>query len=490
MGASIKSGRPCLPRPRAATWRTLVGPLCAIGLVSAMVVASPKPPAVRADDSAMGSDPRDFAHVGDTLYFRASGAHGDGLWGTDGTRAGTRIVREFRSGDPGPYGLTAWRGRLLFFASDPTHGMGLWTSDGTTAGTRQLRAIDPTDDYEYPVLDSLTAVGDRVFFVVDTCQSDHGQQLWVSDGTPAGTFRVRSSRCRSDTGDSTDLGALAAGGDRLFFRVDTAGRGAELWTSDGTSAGTRLVRDIWPGREGSNPTFIVAMGRNVYFRADDGVRGEELWRSDGTAGGTYLVKDVRPGSEPSGAGWLLTRVGQRLYFFASDGTSEGLWMSDGTGAGTGLVKAFDLHGYEAWVSALTDVGGRLFFEGWDATAGRELWISDGTTAGTRRVKDIRPGKKASDMDVLTDIGGRLFFAASDRTHGRELWVSDGTSSGTRLVRDIRPGLETGPCLEGVELAGLHGTVYVDASDGVHGCELWRSDGTRAGTWMVKDIATP
>jgi ELWxxDGT repeat protein len=78
----------------------------------------------------------------------------------------------------------------------------------------------------------------------------------------------------------------------LYFAARNAGDNYELWRSDGTSAGTKRVKDIRPGSQGSGPNLLVRVGDTLYFTANDGVHGSELWKSNGTAGGTKLVKDV------------------------------------------------------------------------------------------------------------------------------------------------------------------------------------------------------
>lgn len=83
-----------------------------------------------------------------------------------------------------------------------------------------------------------------------------------------------------------------------------------------------------------------------------------------------------------------------------------------------------------------------------------------------------------------NVSGGLFFSSDDGSHGDELWRSDGTRRGTRLARDIAPGADgSGPG----GLTNVNGTLFFDADDGRHGDELWRSDGTARGTRLVSDI---
>jgi ELWxxDGT repeat protein len=211
-------------------------------------------------------------------------------------------------------------------------------------------------------------------------------------------------------------------GNTLFFAANDGVNGLELWKSDGTAAGTVLVKDINPGSSGSYPRNLTVMGNTLFFTADDGVNGNELWKSDGTAAGTVLVKDINPGSSGSYPR-NLTVMGNTLFFAADDGVNGNeLWKSDGTAAGTVLVK--DIRPGSSWsyLRYLTAVGNTLFFAANDGVNGLELWKSDGTAAGTVLVSDIRPGSKDSIPGNLKVVGSTLYFTADDGVNGRELWA--------------------------------------------------------------------
>ncbi len=278
---------------------------------------------------------------------------------------------------------------------------------------------------------------------------------------------------------------LTAVGDTLFFTTDDGIRGQEVWRSDGTKAGTVLVRNIRAGAYGSYPGRLTAVGDELFFRARDGVHGSELWRSDGTKDGTVLVEDIRPGSASASPEGLVV-VDDTVFFSVDDGASgHDLWVSDGTEAGTVHVKDFVTSDddYSYGLGDMTAVGDGVFFAADDGIHGLELWSSDGTEAGTVLVKDIRAGDYPSYPGLLTAVGDTVFFIARDGVHGRELWRSDGTKAGTALVEDVDPNGSADPR----ELTESGGELFFQADDGLHGDELWRSDGTEPGTNLVVDI---
>ncbi len=454
---------------------------------------------------ANSSSPQNLVAVGQTLYFAATdGSHGVELWKSDGSQAGTVLVKDIAPGTSpsAPTGLTKVNGTLFFTTS-----AGLWRSDGTEAGTVLVKALG--------LLANLTNVNGTLFFV------NLERELWKSDGTDAGTVML------VDFGLNNGPQFLTAVGATLYFQAAEASTGRELWKSDGSVAGTVLVKDILPGTGSSlaHPgagmqgvlyftapdgaggsglwksdgtaggttrvrTFgylgneLVRAGGSLYFQANDGLSGVELWKSDGSADGTTLVRDINPGPSLSGPSLLVDLNGTLFFTALHPSYGVELWKSDGTAAGTDLVKDLNPGGSGSAPADLVDVAGTVFFQANDGTTGTELWKSDGTAAGTVLVKDIRAGASGSSPLLLFELDGSLYFRADDGITGQELWKSDGTPGGTAQLADINP---SPPGSYPYPLAGLGGALIFSANDGSHGAELWRTDGTASGTAMVVDI---
>jgi large repetitive protein len=393
-----------------------------------------------------------FTRVGGRVFFPAFGLDvpdgsftAKGLWSSDGTRAGTVQVSPvlgFQS--PSPFG-----GGLLFAAVREASPFGadieLWRSDGTRRGTALVEDIDPrrvdTGFHHICVGASSSpgpgvVVAGRLLFAAD--DGVHGREPWVSDGTARGT--------------------------RLLADVDPL-------RSPAPPPDCEDAPNDGPPDTGlpSDPAGFVRFRGGALFAADDGVHGRELWVSDGTAAGTRLVADLLPG--PLGASpHDLTPFGNAVYFFArTAGAGEALWQSDGTAAGTVLVRDLALGGLPSWGRGLLAAGDRLFFALYNETTGAELGSSRGDSGSTALVADLRPGPAGSAPQSLTAVRGVLVFAADDGASGLEPWRSDGTAAGTFRLGDLNPGRAAsspGP----FTLVG--GVVLTGADDGVHGREPW------------------
>ena len=283
--------------------------------------------------------------------------------------------------------------------------------------------------------------------------------------------------------------------DKLYFSADDGEHGHELWVSDGTPEGTELVVDLTPKTISKNGYFsnsqianLTKMNGRLYFSAYIGTNTEELWVSDGTAEGTRLVRDINPAEyDRYGNTYVsfisrltgLTELNGKLYFVRGVDnieTGEELWVSDDTAEETRLVKDINPGSSSSTPLGVAEFKDLLYFSADDADNDRELWVSDGTAEGTRLFKDINRGSSSSNPYRFTEFQDLLYFAADDGDNGRELWVSDGTPEGTQLVADINPQLDRfgdGSSSNPRYLTVVGDELFFSADNGETGHELYK-----------------
>jgi len=309
------------------------------------------------------------------LYFiNETPAYGREIWVADPARNSARLHSEFSPGTahgmyPGT-NLTAWPGGVIFGAF----------VDGNTSESVFWKIVrhDSTPEIILAGGTPLAAGGnhERVFDG-SRLYISHEDLLWMHEH-PTGDVTVLASRDQGFRG----ISQLALSGERVFFNTTTDATGAELWTSDGTVAGTRLVKDIHPGVANGKPYYLAPLKDGICFVGTDEAHGIELWFSDGTEAGTRLVKDLIAGPRSS----------------------------------------------EPYM--LTEYNGHVYFSCYHDTYGEELWRTDGTEAGTELVADINPGAGSSEPYYFRVFKDALYFAASDGTNGFEVWRTGGTAATT------------------------------------------------------------
>jgi ELWxxDGT repeat protein len=378
------------------------------------------------------------------------------LWASSGTFASTHVVKNtYAQASSDPRNFILFNNHLFFQAKDGS-AINLWKTDGTTAGTTKVRPDVILEDKKMVVFNG------ALYF---TASNGTETELWKTDGTSGNTVLVKQLLVAQIIPTSTTL---------FLYAYDDA-NGYELWKTDGTTNGTVLLKDIKSGTTSSLPANFTAFRDKLYFKADDGTSGSELWQSNGTPAGTIRLMDINPGTASSDPGdYNFAEHDGMLYFSANNGT-EGieLWRTDGTPAGTQLFRDMIPGPLSSLASPQVSLGERLIFRAFnigDPIA--KLWTT--TTSGTITTLLIH-NKYVSD--IKTDDHVTAYFSSEN-----DLWKTGGIPSTTTRVADF-PALSSVDVVIGV----IDHKPYLSVNDEVHGTELWKSKGTQATTFMVDDI---
>lgn len=466
------------------------------------------------------------------LFF-ASGETGEDLWVTDGTPGHARRLADFDPvqcqhppesfcNTPDINTLTAIGDGVLFLTLRTGHGQEVWRSDGTESGTRPVIELPPPESWSLPE----PLPGGRWLFAASPAGTGDGLMLWTADAD----FTHAAPLTGCDGGACPEFaGFLSPSLPHLFAGRDDA-HGTEVWITDGTGAGTHLLADVCPGpcsgyrfQAGKETVRGTAAGRTWFLAfprdGDQNSVDDEIWVTDGTPGGTHralghitsglgflgnlalyglsgpnqdsselwatdgtpagtrqvtVLQRLAPGSFPDF--WPLA-AGSLLR--VNDGTQDALWRSDGTPGGT--VPLFELPGGRSFsfVGGATRVGGLQFFLV-DAVDRIELWRTDGTAAGTFRVNRVALD---AGVSLMTSWRGRLLFLVEGETCA--FWSSDGTPGGTR---EILPHLPFLYCPTTVQAAGAKFLFLAPVPRGGGSVpQIFVSDGTAAGTRQISQI---
>ena len=421
-------------------------------------------------ETIVASGGKIFFVATDTLY-------GMELFVSYGTEAGTNMVKDINPGPTGSFNtweevdLIPFQGKVLFSASNGTNGTQLWISDGTTNGTFMLKVINsfsgssPKYFIEY---------NNEVYF--NAYEPTLGSELWKTDGTANGTVLVKEIKSGGGSNGSANPYEFAVYKNELYFRATDGITGTQIWKTNGTAAGTVRVSDINPGLpSGGSPQRLFVAGDQLFFVASDTVNGipdRELWVTDGTMAGTKLVKNINPIASSNTN--MFSEFNGLLFFKANDGIhGEELWRSDGTEAGTFLVKDINTSGHGVYVTPFVVYKGALHFVARGTGLPFEIWKTDGTEAGTVQVTSLITQGNSSP-NTLFVMGNTLYFRAIYGVNGSnayELFKTDGTVLGTTLTSNIN--VQQNADAGVFYFTPLNGDLYFAARDTGHGEELWK-----------------
>ncbi|MCA8958170.1 MAG: hypothetical protein KDC87_18990, partial [Planctomycetes bacterium] len=425
------------------------------------------------------SNPGAFTAFGGAVYFLLGNGSYD-LWRTDGTSAGTTLVRKngTASGDAVEVSMVVTGGRLLFGAPNP------WVSDGTAAGTKPIATF---------------AVREMVSLGQVAIAHD-GVQLYgctTNLAVPLGTTQSRIAGLRAAGGvayfaeQRVDYSNNYPNYYEVLRRCDSLGKvsdyivtpwnaqilgtsGADVYTYASQSGRWQVWKNAYPHVSIVNPPVHLGPGGDIYYPDS----GRVLTRFVAATS-----QHVRLGTEPVArpSGWLTLPSGSILYPGLDPLRGDEPHLTDGTPANTGLLadvyptpSSGDNESSEPqW---LHDAAGLLYFSAVAPGVGREPYVSDGTPAGTNLLLDLVPGPASSDPGEFTTFGTLVAFSAATSGSSRQLWVTDGTAAGTRVLPggDPRRLVVAG---EYLFYQALSGSTYA----------LWRSDGSYTGTVFVQQL---
>ncbi len=363
-----------------------------------------------------GSAPSQFVTINDMLYFTARGSSKNTeLWRTDGTNAGTHVVREIdprgtqwdlKSGSD-PLNLFNWNGTLYFTAVTPETGRELWKSDGTNAGTVMVKDTTPGPKAGIVFDPHFVVYRNELYFIAN-------RGLFKTDGTPEGTVQLGK-----DDGPTSPLSSVAdveVAGDYLYFH-SKGSYGPGIWRFDDGPVKLIQVLEIldWTG----TPELTNA-GGTLYCAID---RNKALAKVGTTTHSSVLLTDTMDRVSS------FTEFDGKLVFTARRLGSErsGIWMSDGTPAGTiPLLEPADV----GIGGPLTIVNGLLIFNATASNGSGSIGLSDGTVAGTHLVVSSPQG------EYFTWFNGELYYMTDivrSGDHYPVMYKTNGTQQGTMRV---------------------------------------------------------
>lgn len=483
------------------------------------------------------ADPHDFFNFDGELYFEGSGTTGsvNNLYKSDGTAAGTSVLLMFSNVTNAEPCFTQIGNELYFFGTDSSGNENLYKTDGTSAGTalvQTLAALSPAPlalstpsmanlngtlyfttpdlwklgaDGEPDLVKSfgdqnaaggeLIAVNNTLYFKAQDPTNPYQLDLWESDGTAAGT-NVLWTDGISDLPGEQDF--LAFNND-LYFITETSTSGDQLYRTDGTVAGTTLLTS--PGFTfDAQLGFAVANGKLFLAASSGPSTGATIWTTDGTGAGTAPVIDASIGVTSMLAG------NDVLYFISNNGD---LYDTDGTNAGL----ADPTETSNGWIAnrLLGQSDGGLVFGATDSTGTETTWVLPAAAAlspTSRPPPVVTPPFTPPDTTITSglatpvpvsnagtnnsygqgvSIGGFLYYSMDDGVHGSQIWKTDGTAAGATMVTDFNASSQDGATP--IDLTNFDGALYFIAQSSGGSSGLYETDGTPNGTLLVQENTT-
>jgi ELWxxDGT repeat protein len=403
-------------------------------------------------------------------FFGADATHGSELWVSDGTPAGTYMLKDFTpNGNSDIFIFKANLDKLVFSVKDEDGKGSLWATDGTTTGTVLLADVIAQVGYApQPNKQESRVYKGKIIFAGD--DGVHGSEPWITDGTPKGTFMIQDLGVG---GESNPWFFTQAGEGFVFVTSKNVGFSSVIWSTDGSK---NSCTRIYQGDENSQIIDIglegIPLVINSYSDLITNTGYTLLSVTDGTLEGTIPV--LGQDKTLTGLPTKFAKVKDKVYFYLNGGWNNELYVTDGTEKGTELFLKT-----EGVIEDIVNWNDKLLFH--VSKAGS--FISDGTKDGTFEINELTDESVYFEKYYI--LGDKLYFGNYGDEKLFSIWISDGTKSGTRKVKTMN---EPNQKVQFDFFNSFDGNAVFSYHEDINPGELWMTDGAEAGTKQVAEFS--
>jgi ELWxxDGT repeat protein len=393
------------------------------------------------------------------------------IWKSDGTTSGTTLLKNIGGNNinGNPRDFLKWSNELLFHV-DQSNNSFIYRTDGSIPGTVSLQN-GLVYNYKMPIV-----FNNELYFQGSDQELN---KLSSINGTPTLVYDVGGA---TYPGRSNPEVIYA---NKLFFTAETYYSEPQIWSTDGTSVGTTLVKTFGYAAATSTISNFKVYNGKLYFTTNgrlytsDPEYGVELWVTDGTTTGTVMVQDINVGAGDSNPADFTLYNGELYFTATSSSIGRELFKITSTGS---IVNVFDINtSGDSSPSDLFVTSNRLYYAADDGVNGREIWVTNTYSGATKQANnnkllvnttqlfmDINP-TGSSNPSGFANYNGKTYFSANDGINGQELWLTDLTISGTYSVSNINPSGDSNP----KDLIVANNLLFFSADDGATGLELYK-----------------
>ncbi len=272
------------------------------------------------------SAPANFVSLNGKVYFQANSGNGHDVWVTDGTPAGTKPVNGILTGNSLHF-YTSALGKIFMLQYTPAHYYEIWVTDGTPTGTQLLKELAPGPNKGISGIYTTPYKGKLLIIATTTLASGAQAYLLITDGTPSGT-QVLYTFPYKPSSSSSKISNFCELDNKMFFAcTDGNGTKTNLWVTDGTTAGTKQVK---VHNINFQTTLVEAFSLTkynnyLYLSSTIVNNGRHIIRTDGTdSGSTLIMHPTGSKNNPVYAGDMVV-FDSSLYFSSKYFSGYELW---------------------------------------------------------------------------------------------------------------------------------------------------------------------